>query len=80
MEYLIREGIARERLSVLGYGESRPALPEIPTPENKDSAEARANRRVHFEVITQELESKKILSKIMLRFSPYSHKKLARQI
>jgi OOP family OmpA-OmpF porin len=70
MEYLVQEGIERERLSMIGYGESRLAMPEIPTPENKNSVETRANRRVHFEVITPEKDRKKILSQIRLRFYP----------
>lgn len=52
-EYLINNGISSDRISTISYGETRLALPEIPTPENKESREARANRRVHFEVISQ---------------------------
>jgi len=28
-------------------------MPEIPTPKNKNSTEAKTNRRVHFEVIVK---------------------------
>jgi len=51
-EYLITEGIAAERLTTISYGESRLLMPEIPTPHNKYSAEAKANRRVHFNIIS----------------------------
>ena len=50
-EYLVKEGIAADRLSTISYGESRLAMPETPTPKNKNSTEAQTNRRVHFEVI-----------------------------
>jgi outer membrane protein OmpA-like peptidoglycan-associated protein len=50
-EFLVNEGISADRLSTISYGETRLAMPETPTPKNKDSAEAKANRRVHFEVI-----------------------------
>jgi OmpA-OmpF porin, OOP family len=50
-EYLVSAGVAAERLTTISYGESRLAMPEIPTPGNKESKEARANRRVHFEVL-----------------------------
>jgi len=50
--FLVREGgIAAERMTIIAYGESRLAMPEVPTPRNKESVEARTNRRVHFEVI-----------------------------
>ncbi len=49
-EYLMNKGIASKRMSTIAYGESRLAKPEIPTRDNKESPEARANRRVHFEV------------------------------
>jgi outer membrane protein OmpA-like peptidoglycan-associated protein len=48
-EYLMNKGIDSERVNTIAYGESRLARPEIPTPDNKESPEARANRRVHFE-------------------------------
>ncbi|TAN44491.1 MAG: OmpA family protein [Nitrospirae bacterium] len=52
-EYLVKSGIAADRLSTLSYGEKRLAMPEVPTPKNKNSKEAKANRRVHFEVIVK---------------------------
>ncbi|UCD34027.1 MAG: OmpA family protein, partial [Nitrospiraceae bacterium] len=53
-EYFVTEGgIAEERISTIAYGESRLALPEEPTPENKNSHEAQANRRVEFTVTEQ---------------------------
>ena len=50
-EYLVNQGIAAERMTTISYGETRLAMPEIPTPKNKESKEAKANRRVHFEGI-----------------------------
>ena len=50
-EYLVKGGIEADRLTTIAYGETRLAMPEIPTPTNKESIEARTNRRVHFEVI-----------------------------
>lgn len=53
-EYLMKDGgIASDRLTTISYGETRLAMPEIPTPKNKNSSEAKANRRVHFEVIVK---------------------------
>lgn len=52
-EYLVHQGIASGRLTTIAYGSTRLAMPEIPTPHNKESKEAKANRRVHFEVIAQ---------------------------
>lgn len=52
-EYLIKGGISADRLTTIAYGETRLAMPEIPTPYNKESVEARTNRRVHFEVIVK---------------------------
>lgn len=52
-EYLMKEGgISSERLTTIAYGETRLDMPETPTPQNKNSAEAKTNRRVHFVVIT----------------------------
>jgi OOP family OmpA-OmpF porin len=51
-EYMEKEGnISSRRMNTITYGETRLAMPEIPTPYNKNSREAKANRRVHFEVI-----------------------------
>ncbi len=52
-EYLINKGIDAGRMTTISYGETRLAMPEIPTPKNKNSKEAKANRRVHFEVIVK---------------------------
>jgi outer membrane protein OmpA-like peptidoglycan-associated protein len=50
-EYLIRYGsIAPDRLSTIGYGESRPEEYET-APSDIESDAARANMRVRFEVI-----------------------------
>lgn len=53
-EYLVKDGgIAADRLTTISYGETRLAMPEVPTAKNKNSTEAKANRRVHFEVIVK---------------------------
>jgi outer membrane protein OmpA-like peptidoglycan-associated protein len=52
-EYLSSQGIGADRMTTISYGETRLAMPEIPTPKNKDSNEAKTNRRVHFEVIVK---------------------------
>ena len=52
-EYLANQGIAADRMTTISYGKTRLAMPEIPTPQNKESKEAKANRRVHFEVIVK---------------------------
>ncbi|MEX2117304.1 MAG: OmpA family protein [Bacteroidota bacterium] len=51
-DYLIQEGIAPERISVVGYGRTRPALFEV-TPGDSRSKEALANMRVLFEVVVK---------------------------
>lgn len=48
-EYLIEKGIAADRISIIGYGRTRPALYEM-DPQDIDSKEARANMRVLFEI------------------------------
>ena len=53
MTYLLKDGgIAPERMDTIGYGETRPAMYE-PIPADIQSAEAKANRRVLFEVIVK---------------------------
>lgn len=52
-EYLVKAGVAADRLTTISYGETRLAMPEVPTPRNKESKEAKANRRVHFEVVVK---------------------------
>ena len=49
-DYLIEEGIAPERISVIGYGRTRPALYEV-MPGDINSKEAKANMRVLFEIV-----------------------------
>lgn len=50
-EYLVKIGISSDRITIISYGKTKLAMPEIPTPDNKESKEAKTNRRVHFEVI-----------------------------
>ena len=52
-EYLANHGIDPGRMTTISSGETRLAMPEIPTPKNKNSVEAKTNRRVHFEVIVK---------------------------
>jgi len=52
-EYLVKGGISANRMTTISYGETRLAMPEVPTAKNKESKEAKANRRVHFEVIVK---------------------------
>ena len=51
-DYLIEEGIAPERITVIGYGRTRPAVYEV-RPGNINSKEALANMRVLFEVVVK---------------------------
>jgi outer membrane protein OmpA-like peptidoglycan-associated protein len=51
-DYLIEKGIAPERITVIGYGRTRPAVYEV-RPGNIDSKEAMANMRVLFEVVVK---------------------------
>jgi outer membrane protein OmpA-like peptidoglycan-associated protein len=51
-DFLIEEGIAPERISVIGYGRTRPAVYEV-TPGDVNSKEAQANMRVLFEVVVE---------------------------
>lgn len=51
-DHLIEEGTAPERITVVGYGRTRPAVYEV-TPTNVDSMEALANMRVLFEVVVK---------------------------
>jgi outer membrane protein OmpA-like peptidoglycan-associated protein len=52
-EYLINEGvITRERLSTIGYGETRPEVYEV-APKQIYSKAAKANMRVLFEIIVK---------------------------
>lgn len=47
-EYLIKEGIAENRLTAKGYGETMLEIPE--KKPKKESPAAKTNRRVHFEI------------------------------
>lgn len=51
-DYLIEKGIAPERITVIGYGRTRPAVYEV-TPDDINSKEALANMRVLFEVVVK---------------------------
>ena len=52
-KYLINEGIiAPDRLSTIGYGETNPAMYEA-APKELYSKAAKANMRVHFEIIVE---------------------------
>jgi outer membrane protein OmpA-like peptidoglycan-associated protein len=51
-EFLVEEGIAPERITVIGYGRTKPALYEV-NPGDVHSVEARANMRVLFEVVVE---------------------------
>lgn len=51
--YLIDAGgVAPERLDTIGYGATRPAVYE-PIPSNMESAAAKSNMRMLFEVIVK---------------------------
>jgi outer membrane protein OmpA-like peptidoglycan-associated protein len=51
-DYLIEKGIAPERITVIGYGRTRPAVYEV-APGHINSNEAHANMRVLFEVVVK---------------------------
>jgi outer membrane protein OmpA-like peptidoglycan-associated protein/uncharacterized protein YegP (UPF0339 family) len=51
-DYLIEKGIAPERITVIGYGRTKPAVYEV-TPGDINSKEAHANMRVLFEVVVK---------------------------
>jgi outer membrane protein OmpA-like peptidoglycan-associated protein len=51
-EYLINEGIAPDRLTTIGYGESNPAMYEA-APKELYSKAAKANMRVLFQIVVQ---------------------------
>jgi len=51
-DYLIEKGISPERITVIGYGRTRPAVYEV-TPGDINSKEAMANMRVLFEVVVK---------------------------
>jgi outer membrane protein OmpA-like peptidoglycan-associated protein len=51
-KYLIEKGIKAERITVIGYGRTKPAVFEV-TPGDIDSQEAKANMRVLFEIVVK---------------------------
>ena len=51
-DYLIAKGIAPERITVIGYGRTKPALYEA-APGDINTKEAKANMRVLFEVVVK---------------------------
>jgi outer membrane protein OmpA-like peptidoglycan-associated protein len=51
-DYLIDKGIAPERITIIGYGRTKPAVYEV-TPGDINSKEAKANMRVLFEVVVK---------------------------
>ena len=50
--YLIEEGIAPERITVIGYGRTKPAVYEV-SPGDINSKAAKANMRVLFEIVVK---------------------------
>jgi len=50
--YLIENGIKAERITVIGYGRTKPALYEV-SPADINSPEAKANMRVLFEIVVK---------------------------
>lgn len=50
-DFLVKGGISSKRLSLIGYGKVKPLFAGEPTPQNKNSKEMKANRRVHFETV-----------------------------
>jgi len=50
--YLVEKGVKADRISIIGYGRTKPALYEV-TPGNINSPEAKANMRVLFEIVVK---------------------------
>jgi outer membrane protein OmpA-like peptidoglycan-associated protein len=50
--YLIEKGIEPERITIIGYGRTKPALYEV-SPGDINTREAKANMRVLFEVVVK---------------------------
>jgi outer membrane protein OmpA-like peptidoglycan-associated protein len=51
-DYLVDKGIAPDRITVIGYGRTKPAMYEV-APNDINSKEAQANMRVLFEVVVK---------------------------
>ncbi|MCX6120541.1 MAG: OmpA family protein [Ignavibacteriales bacterium] len=51
-DYLIEKGVAPERITVIGYGRTKPAVYEV-KPGDSNSKAAKANMRVLFEVVVK---------------------------
>lgn len=51
-DYLVKAGIAPERMTTVGYGKTKLEVPEL-RPYKRESKEAKTNRRVRFEIIIQ---------------------------
>ncbi len=51
-DYLVDKGISPERITVIGYGRTKPAVYEV-APGDINSKEAKANMRVLFEVVVK---------------------------
>ena len=50
--YLVEKNIAQERITIIGYGRTKPALYEV-SPGEINTREAKANMRVLFEVVVK---------------------------
>ena len=50
--YLIEKGIAPARITIIGYGRTKPALYEV-SPSDINTKEAKANMRVLFEIVVK---------------------------
>jgi len=51
-DYLVQRGIGQDRISIIGYGRTKPALYEV-SPGQGQSPEAKANMRVLFQVVVK---------------------------
>lgn len=50
--YLVEKGVKADRITVIGYGQTKPALFEV-SPGDINSPEAKANMRVLFEIVVK---------------------------
>jgi outer membrane protein OmpA-like peptidoglycan-associated protein len=51
-DYLVEKGVAKNRVSIIGYGKTKPALYEA-NPDDLDSKAAKQNMRVLFEIVVE---------------------------